>query len=106
MIELEFVETRVFTRLVDAFLLPEEFRALQLALSLRPESGALIRGSRGLRKLRWSTTGRGKRGGLRVIDQFDRSRGRIFLLFLYRKTRAETLTAAQLRELRQMLAEE
>ena len=32
-----------------------------------PDAGDLIRGGAGLRKLRWSAQGRGKRGGARVI---------------------------------------
>jgi hypothetical protein len=47
-----FVETPVFTRLVAAALGPDEYRALQLALLLRPEAGAVIAGTHGLRKLR------------------------------------------------------
>ena len=45
----------------------EQYRALQTALYLRPEQGALIPGGGGLRKLRWGAEGRGKRGGVRTI---------------------------------------
>lgn len=64
---MRFVETPVFTRAVTSLLSDEEYRQLQLALLIRPEQGALIRGSGGLRKLRWGAQGRGKRGGVRVI---------------------------------------
>lgn len=64
---MRFVETFVFTAVVTALLSAEEYRQLQLALLIRPEQGALIRGSGGLRKLRWGVRGRGKRGGVRVI---------------------------------------
>jgi len=64
---MEFIETSVFTRLIDALLEAEQYRALQDALILRPEAGDLIQGTEGLRKIRWGTEGRGKRGGLRVI---------------------------------------
>jgi hypothetical protein len=37
-----FIETPVFTKLVKDLLLDEEYRKLQEALLLRPESGALI----------------------------------------------------------------
>jgi len=49
---MRFVETPVFTRAVTALLDEEQYRALQLALALRPEQGDVIRGSGGLRKLR------------------------------------------------------
>lgn len=51
---MRFVETPVFTRAVTSLLSDEEYRQLQLALLIRPEQGALIRGSGGLRKLRWA----------------------------------------------------
>ncbi|MDP3768351.1 MAG: hypothetical protein Q8S13_10075, partial [Dehalococcoidia bacterium] len=63
---MRFVETPVFTAAVTSLLSDEEYRQLQLALLIRPEQGALIRGSGGLRKLRWGARGRGKRGGVRV----------------------------------------
>ena len=64
---MRFVETPVFTASVTLLLSDEEYRQLQLALLIRPEQGVLIRGSGGLRKLRWGARGRGKRGGVRVI---------------------------------------
>jgi hypothetical protein len=63
---MHFIETPVFTRLIDKHLDEPSYRALQLALLLRPESGPLIPGSGGLRKVRWARAGGGKRGGLRV----------------------------------------
>jgi hypothetical protein len=40
-----FVETPVFTKLVAAHLEDDEYRAIQVALLLRPEQGTVIRGS-------------------------------------------------------------
>jgi hypothetical protein len=65
---MRFIETPVFTRAVGELLDDEELRSLQLALLQRPELGPVIQGSGGLRKLRWAVAGRGKRGGLRVIN--------------------------------------
>ena len=62
-----FVETRVFTRELQGFMSDDDYRALQSALLLRPEAGAIVPGGGGLRKLRWGFAGTGKRGGLRVI---------------------------------------
>jgi hypothetical protein len=50
---MRFVETPVFTAAVTSLLSDEEYRQLQLALLIRPAQGVLIRGSGGLRKLRW-----------------------------------------------------
>jgi mRNA-degrading endonuclease RelE of RelBE toxin-antitoxin system len=98
----EFVETLVFSSQLRELLPDDEYRALQLALTFRPEQGALIPGSGGLRKLRWRLPGKGKRGGLRVIYYWDSGDDVIYLLFLYLKNRQEDLTPAQLRLLRRM----
>jgi hypothetical protein len=57
---MRFVETPVFTREVVELLDDEELRSLQLALLQRPELGPVIRGSGGLRKLRWAGEGLAK----------------------------------------------
>lgn len=62
-----FIETRLFTRLVQEYLSDEEYRLLQLALIQKPNAGSVVRGSSGVRKLRWVAPGRGKRGGFRFI---------------------------------------
>jgi hypothetical protein len=48
------VETRIFTRQVTELLGDDEYRSLQEHLNSNPESGDLIIGSGGLRKIRWS----------------------------------------------------
>jgi mRNA-degrading endonuclease RelE of RelBE toxin-antitoxin system len=62
-----FIETRLFTRLVREYLDDDEYRELQKVLMDNPETGNIIPGSGGLRKVRWRAPGRGKRGGYRVI---------------------------------------
>ncbi len=57
------VETSVFTRQVTELLPDDEYRKFQIILANRPETGTIIKGSGGLRKIRWSLPGRGKRGG-------------------------------------------
>jgi len=42
-------------------------RGLQNFLLATPDAGDIISGGSGLRKLRWTVKGRGKRGGARVI---------------------------------------
>ncbi len=48
-----FIETRMFTRLVQDYLSDDEYQALQRTLIENPESGPVIRGTGGVRKLRW-----------------------------------------------------
>ncbi len=62
-----FIETQLFTRLVNQYLSDEQYSELQQALIDNPELGPVIAGTGGIRKLRWAAPGRGKRGGYRVI---------------------------------------
>ncbi|HEX4955914.1 MAG TPA: type II toxin-antitoxin system RelE/ParE family toxin [Thermoanaerobaculia bacterium] len=101
-----FIETPVFSSDLQELLQDDDYRALQLALALRPEQGPLIPRSGGLRKLRWALPGRGKRGGLRVIYFWEPSEDLIYLLYLYAKNDQEDLTAAQLKVLRQIIEKE
>jgi len=61
------VETSLFTKQVQKLLTDEAYRHLQSELANRPDLGAIIPGSGGLRKVRWGYRGQGKRGGVRVI---------------------------------------
>jgi len=79
---------------------------LQLALLFRPEQGPLMRGSGGLRKLRWTARGSGKRGGVRLIYYWDKPKEKIYMLLLYPKSEQEDLTSAQLKLLSKLVREE
>ncbi len=103
---MRFVETPIFTRQVTSLLSDDEYKALQQALLLRPEQGALIRGSGGLRKVRWSKRGIGKRGGIRVIYYWHEGDDVFFMLFAYGKNVQGDLSQAQLRVLRRIVREE
>lgn len=64
---MEFLETSTFTKAVLRLLTDESYAELQIAIAERPDAGAVIARSGGLRKLRWSLPGGGKSGGVRVI---------------------------------------
>ena len=99
-----FIETSIFTREIQRLLPDESYRMLQSVLMLRPDAGSVIRGSGGLRKIRWNLPGSGKRGALRVI-YFWSPPDTIFMLFPYRKADQEDLTSEQLKLLRRMVKE-
>lgn len=84
----------------------EEYRLLQLALVYRPERGKVIQGSGGLRKMRWSLPGQGKRSGLRIIYFWDDASETFFMLYAYPKNKREDLTTQQLRVLTRHVREE
>lgn len=69
---MQIIETSVFTRQIPAVLDEESYRLLQVELVRNPDAGALIRGTGGLRKIRWARKGRGKRGSTRVIYYWHR----------------------------------
>jgi hypothetical protein len=96
-----FVETRLFTRLVQEYLSDDEYGALQQALVANPEAGDVIPGSGGVRKLRWGVAGRGKRGGIRVIYYLRSRQGQIWMLTLYAKNVEENISAHVLKKIRE-----
>jgi len=103
-ISMIFIETSIFTKEIQRLISDDSYRMLQAALMLRPDAGNLIRGSGGLRKIRWNFPGTGKRGALRVIYYWNPP-DTIFMLFPYKKTEQEDLTPDQLKILRQMVKE-
>jgi len=103
---MRFVETPIFTRELSDLLEGEEYRALQLALLFRPEQGVLIPGTKGLRKLRWSRKGKGKRGACRVIYYWDKKDETFYMLLVYTKSKQKDLTPEQVKALKRLVKEE
>lgn len=103
---MQFIETSVFTRQVTTLLSDDEYRQLQVVLATHPDSGAVISGSGGLRKIRWSISGRGKRGGVRVIYYWINRKDQILMLFMYPKNAQDDLTPQQLKTLREIVEKE
>lgn len=100
------IETSIFTKKISTLLSDEEYRTLQNVLAEMPDSGAIIQGSGGIRKIRWGANGRGKRGGIRVIYYWATDEGQIFMLYAYAKNERDDLTQAQLSLLRDIVASE
>ena len=96
-----FIETRLFTKLVEEYLSEDEYVELQTALIAQPEAGDVIPGSGGVRKLRWRGSGRGKRGGLRVIYYLRSRGGQIWMLTVYAKNVADDIPVKTLRKIRE-----
>ena len=95
-----FLEAPAFTERLHDYLDDAEYAALQWSLCLRPEAGALIPGSGGLRKLRWRGKGRGKSGGYRVIYYWRSRQGEIWMLAIYAKNEEQTIPAYVLRAIK------
>ena len=99
-----FVETRLFTRLVSQYFSDDEYADLQRTLIADPEAGDVIRGTGGVRKLRWGIAGRGKRGGVRIIYYLRAQQGQIWMLTLYAKNEEQTTPAHVLRKIREEIS--
>jgi mRNA-degrading endonuclease RelE of RelBE toxin-antitoxin system len=94
-----FIEAPTLERIRERYLDDDQYRLLQAALMASPEAGALIRGSSGLRKVRWVVGGRGKSGSLRVIYYWSTQRGHILLLTVYHKSEMADLSQKELKAL-------
>ena len=103
---MRFVETPVFTSSIHRHIDDERYRQLQIALMLRPEQGPIIRGSGGLRKVRWAAAGGGKRGGLRVIYYWAPGDEAFYMVYAYSKSEQGDLTPTQTRMLSRLVREE
>jgi mRNA-degrading endonuclease RelE of RelBE toxin-antitoxin system len=101
-----FIETKLFTKLVQEYLSDDEYSKLQQEIIANPEAGAVIRGSGGIRKLRWAAPGRGKRGGYRVIYYLALPKGHVWMLTMYPKNVADTIPAGVLKKIREELEDE
>ncbi len=100
---MEFIETPLFEKSKEGIFDEDELQRFQLELLENPDAGDLIPKGKGLRKIRWSASGRGKRGGARVIYYWINAENTIFLLLAYKKNRQENLTPKQLKILTDLI---
>lgn len=103
-----FLELPAFQRFRCQHLDDEGFRALQQLLLAHPHTGDVIKGTGGLRKMRFQDALRqkGKRGGVRIIYYWW-ARGRQFWLFtIYGKDIQDDLTPLQRQALKNLLEHE
>ncbi|UTH75004.1 DNA-binding protein [Chromobacterium sp. IIBBL 290-4] len=95
------IETHVFKRCADEVWSTSERLAFIECLANNALAGSVIPGSGGLRKIRWSRAGIGKRGGVRVVYYNLLEDGCIYLLIAYTKAKFDNLPVAFLKQLRE-----
>ena len=83
-----------FDRLRPHYIDDDEYGELQQFMMQNPEAGAIVRGSGGVRKLRWRRQGAGKRGGLRIIYFVRYRPNEFWMLTLYSKAQQENAEGA------------
>lgn len=101
-----FIETSLFSKLIEDLMPDDEYRSLQGFLNVFPDAGDIISGSGGLRKIRWGNRSTGKRGGLRFIYYWIREPEKILMLYVYKKNKQENLTQNQMKILKKIVEEE
>lgn len=99
------IETPTFTRMITALLNDEDYRSLQHVLAANPETGDIVPGGGGIRKIRFALPGKGKRGGVRVIYYWQKSKESIFMLIAYVKSRKSNLTTEETAILKRLIKE-
>lgn len=103
---MKIIETTIFTRKITNLLSSDEYRSLQNELLKNPEKGKIIKGSNGLRKIRFGVSGRGKSGGVRIIYYWIVKSQIILMLLAYPKNEQDNLTFNQLKILKSLVEEE
>lgn len=94
-----FIESSIFERVCPVYLDDDEYAELQQFMMQKPEAGRLVRGSGGVRKLRWSRKGTGKRGGLRVIYFVRYRPNEFWMLTMYAKAKHDSIPPHILKQL-------
>ena len=97
-----FIETPIFTEDLLQLLSDDEYMEFQKYLAWNPLAGDIIQQTGGLRKIRWSAGGKGKRGGVRIIYYYLTENFQVRLLLIYKKGKQDNLTADQKKMLRQL----
>lgn len=100
------IETPVYANKVERILTDDEREAFASYIARHPNTGSVVRGSGGVRKVRWSRSGAGKSGGARVIYFNRLANGQIWLLTIYAKSDRSTIPAHELRMIKEAIESE
>ncbi len=73
----------------------EDRKSLIDYIAIYPKAGKILKGTGGIRKLRWARKGKGKSGGVRVIYYFYDETVPLFLLTIFGKKEKENLSKAE-----------
>ena len=100
---LTLVETATFRTDAEKLWNEEERLAFFSWLAANPEAGDVVPHSGGCRKVRWSRSSVGKRGGVRVIYFTRLVCGKIWLLVIYPKSERDNIPARLLKAIREAI---
>jgi hypothetical protein len=97
------VETEQFLKDAQPLVAESERVEIVAFVAANPEAGDLIPETGGVRKLRWGLSGKGKRGGARVIYYYHSERLPVFLLAAYAKNEKANLTKAERNAMKKLI---
>lgn len=92
---LTIVETRGYLARAEKLLSEAERDRVTVEIAAKPDLGAVMRGTGGVRKARFAMGGRGKSAGVRVIYYFYNETLPAFLLMVYAKNEKDNITQEQ-----------
>ncbi len=95
----------MFTKQIRKLIPDDEYREFQQEILFNPAAGNIIKGSGGLRKIRWRSAAKGKRGGIRIIYYWFIEDHEIYLLLAYGKNEKENLSPKEVKILRTLIEE-
>jgi hypothetical protein len=97
------IETPTYSAKVTGILTTEERDAVAAYVSEFPEVGSVVRGSGGVRKMRWARPSTGKSGGARIIYYNRLKNGEIWLLTVYAKGDRATIPAHEMKLIKETI---
>ena len=99
------VETPTFQRTWSDYWSEDERGQFASYLALTPDAGDVVPGAGGVRKIRWTRPGAGKRGGVRVVYFNRLADGEVWLLLIYSKSVRDNVSAKLLKLLKQEVSD-
>jgi hypothetical protein len=97
---MELIRTLSFTKAIAKLKVTDaELAALETEIATNPQAGDVIQGLKGVRKIRFSMGGKGKRGGGRCIYLVLSFEDAIYLLLAYGKSKQTDLSQKQRKEI-------
>jgi len=100
------IESPVFSKRWPDYWSEDERGKFAAWLAQNPEAGDVVPGSGGVRKVRWSIEGHGKRGGVRVIYYNQLGESLIWLLTIYAKSHQKNAPSHILKALKEELIDD
>ena len=97
------IETPIYSRKAEALLSDSEREEFAVFISRNPTAGSVVRGSGGVRKVRWARTGSGKSGSVRAIHYNMLEEEEVWLLTLYAKNERSTIPGHELKLIKEAI---